>query len=399
MAKSSRTTRSKQADSQVAAASAVRVAIIGAGGFGGRTLSALQQLSANENPVAQLVGVADKDSVAAAGAGQAAQVPHYTDNRSLLAETRPQIVCLCVPPMDSHDLICACSDRGIHVWKEMPLARSLGEACQIVRRMDQAGLKLAVGTQRRFAPGYRRAWELRQALGSVFLGRAHYLFNWGPNLNWRGDKVSAGGGALLELGYHFIDLMVWMLGLPEEVYGLSAGGNRPEKTAADGKPLPLYDTDDTAAAILRYGKDSMAVVAASRASGPVSEELSLHGRGGSITASMERCLLRDPDGTSIDQLAEGSEKLPPGLVFVRQIESFARAVRDNVAAYECSAHENLLNMAAVEAIYLSDRTGQPESPLRLLRTQGFTIDECLANRPKIPAPGSAATACPEATQQ
>jgi predicted dehydrogenase len=245
--------------------------------------------------------------------------------------------------------------------------------------MNSAGLKLAVGTQRRFAPGYRRAWQLREKLGKIFLGRAHYLFNWGPQLSWRGDKASSGGGALLELSYHFIDLMVWMLGLPEEVYGLSAGGNRPEVTAADGKPLPLYDTDDTAAAIMRYGKDSMAVVTSTRASGPVSEALNLHGHGGSIRASSEQCLLRDPDGTSVDQLADDS---PQVNVFIRQAEAFASAVANNTATYECSAYENLLNMAVVEAIYLSDRTGQPESPLRLLRTQDLTVDQCLALQPK-----------------
>jgi hypothetical protein len=69
-------------------------------------------------------------------------------------------------------------------------------------------------------------------------------------------------------------------------------------------------------------------------------------------------------------------------VFIRQAEAFASAVANNTATYECSAYENLLNMAVVEAIYLSDRTGQPESPLRLLRTQDLTVDQCLALQPK-----------------
>ena len=153
--------------------------------------------------------------------------------------------------------------------------------------MDKAGLKLAVGTQQRFTTGYRRAWQLRANLGEIFLARAHYLFNWGRNLGWRGDKASAGGGALMELGYHAIDLLVWILGLPEEVYGVSSMGNRPSVPAAEEEAQPIYDTDDTAAVIMRYASGSMATVVTTRSSGPVSEELCLHGRGGSLRADGE----------------------------------------------------------------------------------------------------------------
>ena len=349
------------------------VAIIGVGGFGGQILRAFQR-----SETVKLVGVADKDSAVAAQAGAACKVESFTDNRSLLAQTKPKIVYLCVPPMAAPDLVAACAERGIHVWKEMPLARNLDEGVSLVHRMEDAGLKLAVGTQRRFAAGYYHAWMLRKRVSPVFLARAHYLFNWGPNLSWRGDKSSSGGGALLELGYHFLDLLIWMLGLPEEVYGASAGGNRPERSAADGKPLPLYDTDDTVAAILRYGRDTMASFTATRSSGPVSEGLSLHGRGGSIIATGETCLLRDPDGTTLDSLTDDS---PPVDVFTHEVEAFARAVAGDSKTYECSARENLLNLAAIEAIYLSDRTGQPEHPSRLLKTHGYLPEDCLSLRP------------------
>ena len=352
------------------------VAVIGVGGFGGQTLHALQQ-----SPLVNVVGIADRDSAAVEQIGKDAGVAAYADNRSLLAETQPKAVFLAVPPAAAAELIPACAARGIHVWKESPLARDLDEAAAMVRRMDEAKLKLAVGTQRRFAIGYRRAWQLRRQLGPIFLARSHYLFNWGRNLGWRGDLTSAGGGALLELGYHAIDLMIWLLGLPEEVYGISAGGNRPDAADSERSLQPIYDTEDTAAAILRYAAGSMATVVTTRSSGPISEELCLHGRGGSLRADGETCLLRDPDGNVIDHARD--EPAPTG-VFRRQAEAFARAVIDNTMTYECSGRENLLNMAVVEAIYLSDRTAQPENPLRLLQTQGLTVEECLVLRPREP---------------
>jgi predicted dehydrogenase len=353
------------------------VAIIGAGGFGEMTLTALKSSS-----VISVVGISDRDPNVAQRVGSANGVPSFNDNRSLLEETRPKAVYLAVPPMHAGELVLACAERGIHVLKEMPLARNLGEAASLVERMEKAGLKFAVGTQRRFGRGYERACQLRGRLGEVFLARSHYFFNWGPNLNWRGDRQSAGGGALLELGYHPIDLLVWMLGLPDEVYGATAGGNRPAAAGEEYHPAPLYDTDDTSAAILRYVRGIMATVVTTRASGPVSEELNLHGRGGSLSANTESCLLRDPDGNVLDRTRDESAPLD---LFRRQAEAFASAIINNSRTYACSAKENLLNQSVIEALYLSDKTCQPENPTRLLKTHGLTPQECLQYQPMAPA--------------
>jgi predicted dehydrogenase len=274
------------------------VAVIGVGGFGSFTLQALLK-----SQVARVVGVSDRDRAAAEKAGKAAGVPAFSDNRSLLAQTQPAAVYVAVPPAEAPSVVALCAQRGVHVWKELPLARTLEEGLGLIQRMERAKLKLAVGTQRRFASGYRRARELHEKLGELFLAQAHYLFNWGPDLSWRGDRASAGGGALLELGYHPIDLLQWMLGLPEEVYGTSARISDRQRRSARGKLQPAYDTDDTAAAILRYASGSVATVVTTRRSGPLSEELSLHGRGGWLVASDESCLLRGPEGEILDSLS------------------------------------------------------------------------------------------------
>ncbi len=358
------------------------VAVVGLGAFGRRTLEALTTLDCVE-----VVGAADSEPERCAEVEAALDLPTYTDNRSLLAERRPRAVYLSIPPMQAPDLIRRCAEREIHVWKELPLARNLAEGADLVRRLESAGLKLVVGTQRRFNAAYRRAFEQRDRLERVFLARAHYLFNWSPALAWRADKASAGGGALLELGYQPIDLLIRLLGLPEEVYGAAAGGHRIAEHAPSGEPLPPYDTDDTAAGLLTYARGCMASVVTTRFSGPVSEELTLHGRAGSLTCNSERCLLRDPDGRILDQVVEDAA---PGDIFRRQGEAFARAVLDEAEHYECSGRENLLTLAVIEALYLSTRTHQPETPQRLLSPHDFDVESCLALRP--PSDGDGADA-------
>ena len=360
------------------------VAAIGVGGFGTLTLQALLK-----SPLVKVVGVSDRDRAAAEKAGRAAGVPSFTDNRSLLAQTGPRAAYVSVPPAEAPAVVALCAGRGVHVWKELPLARSLQEGVGLVQVMERAKLKFAVGTQRRFAAGYRRARSLYEKLGEVFLARAHYLFNWGTDLSWRGDRASAGGGALLELGYHPIDLLLWMLGLPEEVYGTSASFGRRQRRGPKGKLLPAYDTDDTAAAILRYAagpsaarlSGPVATIVTTRRSGPVSEELNLHGRGGSLTACGETCLLRGPEGEVLDSFAAPA---PPMEVFRLQTDAFARAVLSGAEKYECSGRENLLTLATIDAIYLSDRTNQPEHPATLLANHGLRAEQCLIHRPGTP---------------
>ena len=349
------------------------VAVIGLGGFGRLTLRALR-----DSDLVTVVGVADSSSAVVHQIRGETNLPTYTDPRQLLVERRPRAAYLAVPPAAAGDLVDQCAKFGIHVWQEQPLGRNLDEGLEVVRRMEAAGLKLAVGTQRRFAPGYRRGREALADLGEVFLARGEYLFNWGGNLGWRGDRTSAGGGALLEMGYHLIDLLTWLLGLPEEVYGISARGNRPEDSDARGEALAIYDTEDTAAALLRYSGNCMASLVTTRSSGPVRESLVLHGRRGSLATDDQCCVLRDPDG---NVLRQARDEWPPVAVFRAQAEAFARAVLDDSGKYPCSGWENLLNLAVIDALYLADRTSQAESPLRLLRARRVTVQQCLACQP------------------
>jgi len=349
----------------------LRAAVIGLDGFGRQAMEAIACCQS-----VTLAAVADRDISAAKKAASPSGAAAYGDYRSCLAETRPDAVCLGVAPKAASELIAACAKRGIHVWKSVPLARNLDDAVSMVRTMSEASLTFSVGTPRRFEDCYRRAWKTRRRIGQTFLARAHYLFNWGPDLGWRGDKESAGGGALIELGYHPSDLLIWMLGLPEEVYGFSAKISTPPD---DGKLQPVYDTDDTAAAILRFENGCMASVVTTRRSGPVSEAICLHGLGGSMEVSADNCLVRDPDGNVIDRFANSS---PPLEAWVRQLEAFADAVAGESKTYPCSGWENLLTMAVMEAIYLSDRTGQPESPTRLLETHNLKVKDCMRCSPR-----------------
>lgn len=342
----------------------LRLGIIGLGQSGQMVLRALRGSEGVE-----IVGLADREGSLAEAAAATAKAPAFGDARSLVARSGVQAVALCVPPGEAPEIVGACAERGIAVWTDTPLARNLDEAVAMTKQCDRAGVKFAVGTQRRLMPGYRNAWDRRHEVGGVFLARAHYLFNWGQALTWHAQSDLAGGGALLELGYHMIDLLVWFFGLPEEAYGLTtiAAGE-------GGRGVAPHDTDDTACAILNYSGGRMACLAASRSCDPVSEELALHGRAGSLTAGPEACVLRNADGVVIEQVERTHL---PTQALALELEAFAGAVVSGAQRYACSAWENLLTHAVIDAVYLAARTGQPESPARLLHAHKLRVDDCL----------------------
>ena len=341
------------------------IGVVGLDGTGRRVLEAMRRCDE-----VTIAAVADRDPDALAESG--VDAPVFTDHRSLLAEVRPQAVYVSLPPPAAVDVIATCAQRGIAVLKAPPLARNLAEATAMVEQMAGRGLTFMVATHRRFLRSYRRAIEQVRQVGPIFLAQAQYLFNWGPVVGWRSDVVTAGGGALLELGYHFVDLLTSMLGLPESVFGLNAISGRPNQTDQNGRPMPPCTTDDTAAAVLRFNDGPMASLVTSRVSGPMNEQLALHGQDGSLTADPQHCILRDPDGGLRDQTDSPTDATD---CLRQMIRAFAGAVSGEAPAALCSARENLRNVAVMDALYLSEKTAAAENPAALLRAAGARIDD------------------------
>jgi predicted dehydrogenase len=347
------------------------IAIVGLGSAGRRVADAIKPSES-----VRLVAASDRDQAAIDAAGLS-DLATFTDHRLMLEQSRPNIVYIALPPGPAAELVESCAQRGIHIIKDPPLARSLGEAAGLLQLTEQAGVKYAIATPRRFMPSYQRAFDARGSLGPLMLARAHYLFNWGPLTGWRADWVSAGGGALLELGYPLIDLLTWMVGLPEDVFGSSAVNTQVDLYDPDAPPAHPSTTDDTAAAVMRSAGGAMASLVVSRVSGPLSEELALHGRNGTLTITPQQYLLRDADGRVLDQ----SDCLDDPAECIRLfVEAFAASLDSGTNTYPCSARENLLTMAVLEALYLSDKTATAENPRSLLQAAGFGPEDCLIHR-------------------
>jgi len=203
------------------------------------------------------------------------------------------------------------AEHGKHLLKEKPLARSLREGHAMVAAAHKAGIVLHTGVQRRH---HRTYCELRDQLhGQEILSvdlemRVVAQRNRGdePPATWRDDHDLAGGGVLIDLGYHGIDLLHFLLG-PMEVLSCS--------TWTDGRPTRTDRVEANARVFARAGTAHVHMVFG-RGTQKV-ERLRVGTRQGLYEADRERvtfqpcegpteCLVESPrawDSTSVEQLA------------------------------------------------------------------------------------------------
>src|SRR3954447_2409054 len=124
-----------------------RVAIVGCGGMGGSHAKAWKA-----NSRAELVAVADMSEEAAKRLGDPLGLPAYADYRQMLRDQRPDIVSVTTWQNVRAEITITAAQAGVRgIFGEKPMCASLGEANDMVAACDAAGVKLAIGHQRRFS--------------------------------------------------------------------------------------------------------------------------------------------------------------------------------------------------------------------------------------------------------
>lgn len=305
------------------------------------------------SPSVELVAVCDADDKAVARVEAEYRVPGYTDVVDLLDREEIDFVVVAVPHHAGREVVLAAAAHGVHVLKEKPLATSLAEAQEIAEACDAAGIQLMVTLQRRFNPVYTTFPQLYDQIGEPFLFDASYTMAVDPASGWRGSTQLAGGGCIIDMGYHIIDTLLWYFGMPDRVLA---------QTAAVARPELDYDAEDTAVLHLSYDTGLFGTVLLSRCVAPKTEVIRAVGTRGSVVLERGRIQRLDNDGTTIEALAR--ENAWPSAA-AAQLDHFRRVLtgqRPNVSG--AAAH--LAHAAVVTAAYTSAATGQTVNPKELI---------------------------------
>jgi len=108
-------------------------------------------------------------------------------------------------------------DRGLAVFCQKPLAISAAETAQVVSAARRANRSLSVDFSYRFTDGMRKIHDLVRSgeLGEIFAADLFFHNAYGPDKAWFYDPELSGGGCLMDLGSHLVDLALWLFDFPE----------------------------------------------------------------------------------------------------------------------------------------------------------------------------------------
>ncbi|VFA98136.1 Glucose--fructose oxidoreductase precursor [Nocardia cyriacigeorgica] len=302
---------------------------------------------------AELVAVCDEDPEVVREHQYRCRVPGYTDFTAMLRSEQLDLVVVCVPHSIGCRVIEAAAEHRVHVLKEKPFATSLAEARELARLCEKSGIELMVTLQRRFNPIYMSFPQLADQIGTPFVIDARYTLHIAdPSEGWRGDIATAGGGCVIDMGYHFIDLVLWYFGLPDLITADLSAVARPDRE---------YDAEDTALVHFSYDSGLYGSILMSRFIGPKTEDLRLIGSKGIVHLERGRIRRLTNDGRVVESLAR--EQAWPSAA-ASQIEFFRRVIageRPNPSG----PRQHLAHMRFVTACYQSARTHTPVDPKEL----------------------------------
>jgi len=199
----------------------LRVAFIGAGGIAGAHMKEYAKMDDVE-----MVAMAD---VHPAGmekwAAEYGIEQSFADYKEMLKKVKPDAVSVCTPNGLHADTSIAALKAGAHVLVEKPLAMDAREGQRMLDTAKKAKKKLVIGFQQRFDP---KAQFVKNAVdsgnfGQVLFGRVQALRRRGiPNWGVFGRKELQGGGPMIDIGVHVLEVTHYVMGSPKPV---AASGN------------------------------------------------------------------------------------------------------------------------------------------------------------------------------
>jgi len=189
-----------------------RVGFLGVGWIGRHRLQSIRESGAVE-----IAAVADFDIAAASEV--AGQIPGALAVPSLEALLEMQLdgVVIATPTALHAEQSIAALEKDTAVFCQKPLGRSADETARVIRAARLANRLLAVDLSYRFVRGVQKVKQMISAgeIGTIYIADLVFHNAYGPDKAWYYDRSFSGGGCLIDLGVHLIDLALWMFDFPE----------------------------------------------------------------------------------------------------------------------------------------------------------------------------------------
>ena len=284
----------------------------------------------------------------------------YDNEKDLLANDEVQAVYIASPVVFHLEQIKLAADAGKDILVEKPVALTAAQAQEAVDYCAAKGVKLATGFMMRFASYHQEMKSLisQGKLGDVVNASGQFTC-WYPDIEgaWRQYKDQSGGGALVDMGVHLIDLLQYLM--DSKIVQVAAMND----TKTFG-----YEVDDSSALLVRYANGAFGCI---NSNFNIPDEaakwrIELYGTKGRMIGDET---IGQAEGGTVDALFVDNEKgydaaqdktlteqaeisVELGNMYTKEIESFSRSILEGTPL-ECPAEDTVYVQKVVEAAYLS----------------------------------------------
>lgn len=289
-------------------------------------------------------------------------IKHFTDYKEMIAEVKPELVSIATESGNHAEIALFCIDNGVNLIIEKPMAMSIADADEIIKRSEEKGVVVSACHQNRFNVAIQ---ELRKAVeagrfGKLSHGSIHVRWNrnqgYYDQAPWRGTWAED-GGALMNQCIHGIDLLRWMMGDEiEEIYGVT------RQQFHD-----YLEAEDVGMAVIKFKNGAIGTIEGTTNVYPknLEETLYIFGENGTVkiggTSTNNIDVWDFADETEEDQANKGLEEQTSNVYGNGHTSLFADvmdAIKTGRKPYiDAVAGRNALEV--VLSIYKSQKTGQP----------------------------------------
>ena len=321
-----------------------------------------------ESDFYEIVAVGDERAEHAEKFARKYECSSFTDHRQLIIQTETDFLLFGAPIHLCAEFIRLGIQQKRHILKILPPALDFDQLAEFYRSAQKEGVLFITMQHSRFGlpfeyvrqylvnPEPEQSWHLISAVCHKPMGQVD------PNMRWLNDPKTAGGGVLLQNCYDLIDELVLCFGLPQRVYALTIN-------QAPDKQQRLSLTEDTAIITMQFSDNLIAQLCSSRTLGPARRHLRIHGKLQHLTATEEEVVVYDNNGDLLQKQKYPQDEIPSQK---RLLDNLALSLLEaKTHSFYPAYGSDLKTFAVIEAAYLSNRTGMPEEPSRILNLSGF----------------------------
>ncbi|MEG2377426.1 MAG: Gfo/Idh/MocA family oxidoreductase [Clostridia bacterium] len=346
----------------------IKIGIIGAGSISKSHIDAYQK-----NPNVEIYSFCDINEARLREMGETYGITRlFTDINEMLADPELQAVSVCTSNSFHAPCSIAAMRAGKDVLCEKPMATNVADALNMKRVSEETGKLLMIGFVRRFGCDCKILKDFvdNGYLGDIYYAKARYMRRHGCPGGWFSNGAISGGGPLIDLGVHIMDLTRYLMGSPKpvSVYGATFNKlrDRPDTKSANpcyaatsGLDEKVFDVEDLATAMVRYDNGAILQLETCfsiNMEGAGGDDIELFGTKAGAKLDPSLKIAMDINGYMTNVTFCDETALTFDGLFEGEINHFADCIEKKTTCIS-TPDDGIMIMRIIEAIYESAKTG------------------------------------------